>query len=243
MLLSPLRCRTMQQAPIAELSSTRETENREFQQSHPYSKNGHGAERAKLCPSCFESLSCKLHGVESELRAMDVATHCAFQETQWFAVWTRSRHEKVAAAMLEAVGVTHFLPLKSELHSWSDRKKAVTQPLFSGYLFVRLNLTKDSRLRVLQAPGVAGLVGNQAGPQPIPDREIDNIRALLEHKIEYSLHPFFNVGDRVRVRRGALAGVEGTFVRSHSDTKLVLSVEMIQQSIAVSIHASDVEPL
>ena len=145
--------------------------------------------------------------------------------------------------MLEAVGVTHFLPLKSEWHRWSDRKKEVTQPLFSGYLFVRLNLTKDSRLRVLQAPGVAGLVGNQAGPQPIPDREIDNIRALLAHKIEYSPHPFFNVGDRVRVTRGALAGVEGTFVRSHSDTKLVLSVEMIQQSIAVSIHASDVEPV
>jgi transcription antitermination factor NusG len=177
------------------------------------------------------------------MRAMDVMSNSVLRETQWFAVWTRSRHEKMAAAMLEAVGVTHFLPLKSECHRWSDREKTVTQPLFDGYLFVRLNPTKDSRLQVLRAPGVAGLVGNQAGPQPIPDREIDNIRAVLAHNVEFSPHPFFNVGDRVRVTRGALAGIEGAFVRSHSDTKLVLSVEMIHQSIAVSIHASDVEPL
>jgi transcription antitermination factor NusG len=164
-------------------------------------------------------------------------------ESSWFAVWTRSRQEKSAAVMLEALGVQHFLPLKSEVHRWSDREQKVVTPLFSGYLFVRLNLTKDSRLRVLNTPGVAGLVGNQNGPMPIPDFEIENIHTVLTRKVQTSPYPFFAVGERVRVTRGALAGVEGRLIRSNTDSKLVISVEMIQQSIALSIHASDVEPV
>ena len=159
----------------------------------------------------------------------------------WFAVWTRSRQEKVAASMLEAIGIRHFLPLKTEVHRWSDRDQAVTIPLFRGYLFVQLDPTKDSRLRVLNIPGVAGLVGNQNGPLPIPDKEIDGIRTVLAEKVTYSPYPFFTLGERVRVRHGALAGVEGRLVRSNTDAKLVLSVEMIQQSIAVNVRASDVE--
>ena len=109
-------------------------------------------------------------------------------DTSWFAVWTRSRQEKVAAAMLEALEVPHFLPLKSEVHRWSDRKQTVTIPLFSGYLFVRLNPNKDSRLRVLNVPGIAGLVGSQAGPLPIPDYEIENIRTVIAQKMQYSTY-------------------------------------------------------
>ncbi|MGA7110565.1 MAG: UpxY family transcription antiterminator [Terracidiphilus sp.] len=164
-------------------------------------------------------------------------------DTSWFAVWTRSRQEKVAAAMLEALEVPHFLPLKSEVHRWSDRKQTVTIPLFSGYLFVRLNPNKDSRLRVLNVPGIAGLVGSQAGPLPIPDYEIENIRTVIAQKMQYSTYPEIPIGNRVRVMRGSLAGIEGTLLRTQTDSKLVLSIELIQQSIAVTIHASDVEPL
>jgi transcription antitermination factor NusG len=164
-------------------------------------------------------------------------------DTSWFAVWTRSRQEKVAAAMLEALGVPHFLPLRSEVHRWSDRKQTVTIPLFSGYLFVRLNPNKDSRLRVLNLPGIAGLVGSQAGPLPIPDYEIENIRTVIAQKMQYSTYPEIPIGNRVRVVRGSLAGIEGTLLRTQTDSKLVLSIELIQQSIAVSIHASDVEPI
>lgn len=164
------------------------------------------------------------------------------RDATWFAVRTRSRQEKVAASALEAVGVPNFLPLKSEVHRWSDRNQTVTTPLFSGYLFVRLNLARDSRLRVLKTPGVAGLVGNQSGPLPIPDSEIENIRTVLAQEKQCSPYPSMAVGERVRVVRGALSGIEGTLVRSQSDFKLVISVELIQQSIAVNIHAADVQP-
>jgi len=172
---------------------------------------------------------------------MNSATSNYPRESTWFAVRTRSRQEKVAASALEALGVPNFLPLKSEVHRWSDRKQAVQIPLFSGYLFVRINLARDSRLKVLKTPGVSGLVGNQSGPLPISDAEIENIRTVLEQVPQCSTYPFLTIGERVRVVRGALLGVEGTLVRSQADFKLVISVELIQQSIAVNIHASDVQ--
>ena len=143
--------------------------------------------------------------------------------------------------MLEALGITNFLPLKSEVHRWSDRTKTIMAPLFKGYLFVRLNPVRDSRLKVLKTPGIAGLVGNQSGPLPIPETEIESIRTVLAQQLPCSPYPFLTVGERVRVMRGALTGVEGTLVRARADCKLVITVEMIQQSIAINVHASDVQ--
>jgi len=170
------------------------------------------------------------------------ADDCAFG-ARWFAVWTRSRQEKVAASMLETLGVPHFLPLRSEIRQWSDRKQTVTVPLFSGYLFVKVNLLKDNRLRVLKAPGVVGFVGNNTGPLPIPDRQIGDIRAVLNNEVEYTVYPFLEEGDRVRVVRGVLTGVEGRLVRTNSASRLVISIEMIHKSLAVSVSRQDVEPV
>ena len=161
--------------------------------------------------------------------------------TQWFAVWTRSRQEKSAASMLEALRVPHFLPLTNESRQWSDRKQCVSVPLFSGYFFVRINPLEESRLRVLKTPGVVGLVGNSLGPLPIPDEQVEQIRTILNSGIEYWKCPFLEEGDRVRVIRGALAGVEGTLLRVNSQTRLTVSVDMIQQSLAVSVSRNDVE--
>jgi len=163
--------------------------------------------------------------------------------TAWFAVWTRSRQEKVVAAVLESFDIPHFLPLKAEVHIWSDRKQTVTVPLFPGYLFVHLNPAKSSRLRVISTPGVAGIVGNQSGPHPVPDYEIEGIRTVIAQKVQYSIAPSIPIGKRVRVIRGVLTGVEGVLVRSHADSKLVLSVDAIHQSIVVSVGAIDVEPI
>ncbi len=168
---------------------------------------------------------------------------CYSPGSSWFAIWTRSRQEKAVASVFEALGIAHFLPLKSEIHRWSDRNQTVTTPLFKGYLFARMNPTKDTRFRVLNTPGVAGLVGTQAGPLPVPDYEIENIRTVITQKMQYSAYSSIPIGNRVRVIRGALAGVEGTLLRAHADSKLVLSVEMIRQSIAVSISVTDVEPV
>ena len=162
---------------------------------------------------------------------------------RWFAIWTRSRQEKAAASTLESLGVSHFLPLRTEIRQWSDRTKAIETPLFGGYLFVRMNLSKDSKLWVLKTPGVVGFVGNSSGPLPIPDEQIENIRTLLSSGLDYSVCPILQEGDRVRVIRGALSGVEGTLLRKNSDAWLVISVEMIKQSITVSVSKYDVEPI
>lgn len=162
---------------------------------------------------------------------------------QWFAVWTRSRQEKCAASMLETLGIPHYLPLKTEVHQWSDRKQTVTVPLFSGYLFVRIDLAKRSRLEVLNASGIAGFVGNPMGPLAIPDYQIEDIRTVLETRTECSVLPLLNEGDRVRVLRGPLVGVEGRLVRSNSSSRLSISIEMIQKSLLVNVSRQDVELL
>jgi transcription antitermination factor NusG len=162
-------------------------------------------------------------------------------ELRWYAVWTRSRQEKVASTTLNTVGVQHYLPLKLELRQWSDRKQMVEMPVFRGYLFVRMNLLKDSRLQVLKVPGVVAFVGNQTGPLPIPDQEIEDVQTVLTVGAKYSVQPFLKEGDHVRVVRGALAGVEGTLVRVNSESRLLISIDMIRQSLAVGVSPGDVE--
>ena len=163
-------------------------------------------------------------------------------DVSWYAVSTRSRQEKVAASMLESYAIPHFLPLAVEKRQWSDRKQVVSVPLFPGYLFVRIPRTRELQLRVLKIPGVVSFIGNHCGPQPVPDAEIDGVRTVLSHQVPYTPCQFVNAGDRVRVWRGLLTGIEGTLVRSGSDSNLVISVETIQRSIVVHVDASDVEP-
>jgi transcription termination/antitermination protein NusG len=174
---------------------------------------------------------------------IDCKFHNGGPASEWYAVRTRSRHEKVAASMLESLGVPHFLPLKSEIRQWSDRKQMVTVPLFCGYLFVRLNIVKDSRLQVLRIPGVLGFVANQWGPLPVPDQQIEDIRLVLERRVECAVLPLLDEGDRVRVVRGALAGVEGRLMRSNFSSRLAISMELIHKSVVVSVAREDVELL
>jgi len=162
-------------------------------------------------------------------------------EGAWYAVLTRSRQEKIAASMLEYVAVTNFLPLITQERRWSDRKQMVSAPLFPGYLFVRIVRSSDVLLRVLKVPGVVDFVRNRNGPMAIPEKEIEDVHAALAHGAGCSAHPFLKAGDRVRVVRGALAGVEGTLIRSGAQSKVVISVEMIQRSVAVNVDSSDVE--
>jgi len=171
---------------------------------------------------------------------MDTNAEIDNHDVRWFAVWTRSRQEKVASAILEVVGVQHFLPLRSELRQWSDRKQMVTVPLFSGYLFVRVNQKADSRLQVLKAPGIVGFVGNSKGPLPIPDQQIENVRTVLARRIECTVLPNLEEGERVRVVRGPLAGIEGLLLRSNSTSRLLISIEVIHKTLAVSVSREDV---
>lgn len=171
---------------------------------------------------------------------MDTRSSLQDPDSQWFAVSTRSRQEKVSAAMLDAFGVQHFLPLRLEQRQWSDRAKSVSVPLFRGYIFVRLNLCTEGRLRVLRAPGVVGFVGNNSGPSAIPDQQIESIRTVLVSRSECEVQPNQGEGDRVRVVRGPLEGVEGLLLRSTSKSRLLISIELINKTLAVNVLREDV---
>ena len=165
------------------------------------------------------------------------------EPAQWYAIQTRPRHEKSAAAELEQKEITTFLPLVTEIHRWSDRRKKVESPLFAGYAFVNVALTAESRISVLRTNGVLSFVGCHNQGAPIPEDQIEGIRSLVANGVPFSPYFFLKVGQRVRIRGGCLDGVEGILVRQNGDQRLILSVDMIQRSLAVSIEGYDVEPV
>jgi transcription antitermination factor NusG len=167
----------------------------------------------------------------------------AVQELQWYAVRTRSRHEKLVARQLENQGISSFLPVVTKINQWSDRKKQVEEPLFSGYAFVRLNQSSADRVRVLRTQGVVSFVGVQGTGVPIPDQEIENITTLLASRVSYQERPYLHVGQRVRVRGGALDGLAGILTAENSDRSVVISIGLIQRSLSVRVAGYNVEPL
>ena len=160
----------------------------------------------------------------------------------WYGLHTRPRHEKIVAQRLEERGVTAFLPLVSETHRWSDRKKTVQLPLFSCYVFAKFTPNRLDRLRVLRVDGIVGFVGARGEGTPIPDEQIDAVRSLVETQLPWSSHPFLKIGQRVRIRSGVLDGMEGILVSRNGDRSLVISVDAIQRSLAVRVEGYEVEP-
>jgi transcription antitermination factor NusG len=145
------------------------------------------------------------------------------------------------AHRLQERGVTTFLPLVTEVRRWSDRKKSVELPLFSCYVFAKFVPNRSERLRVLRVDGVFGLVGARGEGVPIPDEQIDAVRSLIDGQLPWSSHPFLKIGQRVRIRSGALNGVEGVLVQRNGDRTLVISVDAIQRSLAVRVEGYEVE--
>ncbi|HUK26222.1 MAG TPA: UpxY family transcription antiterminator [Terriglobales bacterium] len=160
---------------------------------------------------------------------------------RWYAVHTRARHEKMVAERLVEQGLTSFLPLVKETHRWSDRKKIVELPLFSCYVFARMLPGNTQRVQVCRTDGVLQVVGMGGEGIPIPDEQIQAIRALLAEQLSFSAHPFLKIGQRVRIRDGALDGVEGILLSRNGDRTLVVSVDAIQRSLAVRIEGYRVE--
>jgi transcription antitermination factor NusG len=171
--------------------------------------------------------------------------HCCpiLDQPCWYAVRTRSRHEKIVARQLETQGIRSFLPLISKINQWSDRRKEVQEPLFSGYTFVHVDASSSERARVLRTQGVVNFVGVQGMGIPIPEQEIENINMLLSSRVSYQERPFLYVGQRVRVCGGALDGLEGVLTAENSDRSVVISVGLIQRSLSVRVAGYDVEPL
>src|SRR5205823_117161 len=138
--------------------------------------------------------------------------------------------------------VDTFLPLLHEVHRWSDRRKVVEVPLFACYTFVHMASTSANRLTVLKTPGVVAFVGNHQGLSPVPDSEIEQVRAVVSQAAPYFYSPFLKQGERVRIRGGALDGVEGILSAHKGTAAVVVSIELIQRSVAVAIEGYDIEP-
>ena len=160
---------------------------------------------------------------------------------RWFAVYTTPRHEKHVSEMLAERQIETFLPLYRTNRQWNKCRPVVLElPLFPTYVFARIGCR--ARGAVLGVPGVLSIVGSPREPWPLPDVEIEALRSgLLERKIEP--HPYLIVGERVRIKAGVMAGVEGVLVRKKNEFRVVLSLEMIMQSVAVEVDADDVEPV
>jgi transcription antitermination factor NusG len=167
----------------------------------------------------------------------------AIEPRNWYALLTQARHEKVVAQRLGERGVSAFLPLLTEVRHWRNRKRKVELPLFSCYVFAQLLPTNEDRLRALRIDGVFSLVGLRGIGTPIPNEQIEAVRKLVEGPLPWSCHPFLKIGQRVRIRSGALDGVEGILVSRSRENTLIVSIDAIQRSLAVRIEGYDVEPV
>jgi transcription antitermination factor NusG len=164
-------------------------------------------------------------------------------EPHWYAIQTVAKHEKHVVTNLERQGIRTFLPLVNEIHQWSDRKKVVQLPLFSCYAFVNLPPVPEFQAKVMMTDGVLRFVGKRGEGTPIADTEIAGVRTLLSSTAKYVACPFLNIGQRVRVRGGSLDGIEGILIARNGSHTLVISVEPIQRSLAISINDYKVEPI
>jgi transcription antitermination factor NusG len=160
---------------------------------------------------------------------------------EWFAVYTTSRHEKRVAEYLAVRKIESFLPLYSSLRRWNNGCKVkVELPLFPGYVFVRVN--RHERVRVLEIPGVRSFVNAGSQPASLPETEMEALRAGLQ-AFNCEPHPYLVVGERARIKNGALAGLEGILVRKKGALRVVISLDLIMKGVAIEVDATDIEPI
>jgi len=157
----------------------------------------------------------------------------------WHALYTRYQHEKLVERILREKGFETFLPLYQASHRWKDRVRQLSLPLFPSYVFIRGGL--ERRLDIVTTTGFHAMVGEGGRAGIVTQAEIDAVRQLIERRLEVEPHPFLKVGERVRVKWGALEGLEGILVRKKNRCRLVLSVELLQQSVATEVDAGTVE--
>ena len=183
-----------------------------------------------LQPSSIATLSILSAGSETAL-------------PRWYALYTRSNYEKQVVQELTSKGIENYLPTVKEIHQWKDRKKAVEVPVFRSYVFTRFIDTDSWRLRVLRTSGAVRILGGGNGGtiEPISDVKIESVRRLVNSNLPFAAYPFLREGVRVRVKRGPLKGTEGRLVRFKGQARLILSIEILAQSVAAEVDPTDVE--
>lgn len=161
--------------------------------------------------------------------------------SQWYAVRTAAGREKLVAAQLQNKGFEEFLPVYKKRRQWSDRTKEVELPLFPGYLFCRFDIS--NRLPILITPGVKLIIGFGKTPAPVAATEIEHLRRAVQSGAEAEPFPYLSVGQKVRIREGSLAGVEGILLQVKNAWRMVLSVELLRRSVAVELDRAAIAPV
>ena len=172
--------------------------------------------------------------------AMDTDTSICptkYCEVRWYAAYTNANHEKRVSEQLGVRKIEHFLPLYTSLRRWKDRRVKLEMPLFPGYVFVRTAL--QNRMHVLQVPGVARLVGFDGTAAALPEDEIEALRMSLGNRLRVEPYPYLTAGRRVRVQAGPLVGLTGIVVRRKGGARFVVTLDLIQRSVAVEVNEDD----
>jgi transcription antitermination factor NusG len=159
----------------------------------------------------------------------------------WYALHVKSHAERSVARVLAEKGYEHFLPLYTCRRRWSDRVKMIELPLFPNYLFSRITATSVGR--VIDTPGVMRIVGAANVPLPIDDSEIEALKQIVASRLAAEPWPFLHIGQSVAITAGPLSGLRGVLVRVASRDRLVVSVSLLQRSVAVEIDEAWVEAL
>ena len=159
----------------------------------------------------------------------------------WYALWVKSRYENTVASHLQARGYESFLPLYKCQRRWSDRFKEIELPLFPGYVFCQFNPL--NRLPILSIPGVVHVVGVGRTPVPVDEGEIATIQATVKSGLASQPWPFLQVGHKVRIEHGPLCGLEGILLDFRGHQRLVISVTLLQRSVAVQVDGAWVRPM
>lgn len=159
----------------------------------------------------------------------------------WYAAYTYPRHEKSVFEQLAQKSVECYLPLYEEVHRWTDRNVRVQLPLFPGYVFVHIPLCE--RKKVLSVGSVVRILSFNGRPVPLPESEIENLRKSLAHGRVEPFPYYLCKGDRVRIKSGALQGLEGIVERQKGKSRIIISINAIMNSVAVDLEAEDLEPL
>jgi len=167
----------------------------------------------------------------------DLTVPIEFSEARWYAAYTSANHEKRVSQHLSGRNIEHFLPLYSCIRRRQDRKVRLQVPLFPGYLFVKIALSH--RRQVLQVPGVANLVSFRGIPAALSANEVESLRDKLATGVEAEPHPYLVNGEKVTLQSGPLAGLTGILLRRKSRARLIVSVDLIQRSVAVEVDEAD----
>lgn len=172
------------------------------------------------------------------------------EEKQWYAVYTRSRHEEKVNSVLMQKSIETFLP---KIEKWSrrkDRRLKIQVPLFSGYLFVNVGMDRHAWLEIKKIKGVVKILGEKnidsylSHPIPIPEEQIYAIRTAIEKKVGIIPFRYLAIGKKVKVVYGPMMGAEGILIRINpKKERLVISVDILQKSVSVEINSEDVEPI